>query len=297
MTAGRTPRGDEEEGHLKVPGGRIFYRRLPGGEQLPILVLHGGPGFTHDYLKPLESLSDGRDIVFFDQLGAGRSDRPTDEGLWQLERFVREVESVRSALELDRVHLLGQSWGGCLAATYALTHPDRIASLVLASPLISVPRWLEDAARLRAALPQDVRATLHSHEVSGMIGCPEYAAATLFFYKRHFCRLDPWPDPLERTFAGMSAEVYETMWGPTEFFCTGNLQDYDLTPRLHEIRVPTLFTCGRHDEATPEAMTGFRELVPGAELIVFEESSHTAHLEETKRYLVEVQSFLDRAEL
>jgi proline iminopeptidase len=296
MTARPKLRRHEEEGHLEVPGGRIFYRRFPGGEHLPLLVLHGGPGFTHDYLTPLEPLVDGRDLVLFDQLGAGRSDRPADERLWHLERFVREVESVRTALGLDRMHLLGQSWGGCLAATYALTHPDRIASLVLASPLISVPRWLEDAARLRAALPQDVRATLDSHEASRMTSCPEYAAATLFFYKRHFCRLDPWPDPLEQTFAGMSADVYETMWGPTEFFCTGNLQDYDLTPRLHDIRVPTLFTCGRHDEATPEAMAAFRELVPGAELVVFDESSHTAHLEETGRYLVEVGSFLERAE-
>jgi proline iminopeptidase len=296
MTAGRTARRNEEEGRLEVPGGRIFYRRLPGGEHFPLLVLHGGPGFTHDYLEPLEALTERRDVVFFDQLGAGRSDRPANEWLWQLDRFVREVEAVRSVLGLDRMHLLGHSWGGCLAATYALAHPDRIASLVLASPLISVPRWLEDAARLRAALPEGVRVTLDSHEASGMTDCPEYSAATLFFYKRHFCRLDPWPDPLERTFAGMSAEVYETMWGPTEFFCTGNLRDYDLTPRLHDIRVPTLFTCGWHDEATPDAMAAFRELVPGAELVVFEESSHSAHLEETGRYLLQVGSFLERVE-
>jgi proline iminopeptidase len=295
MTARPTPRRNEQ-GQLDVPGGRIFYRRLHGGEDLPLLVLHGGPGFTHDYLEPLESLADRRDVVFFDQLGAGRSDRPADERLWNIERFVGEVDSVRAALGLDRMHLLGQSWGGCLAATYALTHQDRVASLVLASPLISVPRWLEDAAHLRAALPQDVRATLDRHEASQTTGCPEYAAATLFFYKRHFCRLDPWPDPLERTFAGMSAEVYETMWGPTEFLCTGNLEGYDLTPRLDDIRVPTLFTCGRHDEATPEAMEDIRQLIPGAELLVFEESSHTAHLEETARYLVEVGSFLEQAE-
>lgn len=289
--------GGVEEGYVEVTGGRVFYRRLSGGgERLPLLVLHGGPGFTHDYLEPLEKLADRRDVIFFDQLGSGRSDRPGDEGLWRVQRFVEEVESLRAALGLDRMHLLGQSWGGCLAATYCLTQPGPIASLVLASPLISVPRWLEDAARLRAALPDEVRATLDSHEDSGLTGCPEYAAATLFFYKRHFCRLEPWPDPLERTFAGMSQEVYETMWGPTEFHCTGNLQGYDLTPRLPEIRVPTLFTCGRHDEATPDAMVAFRDIVPRAELVVFERSSHSAHLEETGHYLDQVGAFLHRVD-
>jgi proline iminopeptidase len=286
-----------EEGHVPVPGGRVFYRRLSGGgEGLPLLVVHGGPGFTHDYLEVLERLADRRDVIFFDQLGSGRSDRPADEGLWRLQRFVDEVDAVRTGLGVDRMHLLGQSWGGCLATTYALTVPDPITSLVLASPLISVPRWLEDAARLRAALPDEVRATLDSHEAGGRTGCPEYAAATVFFYKRHFCRLEPWPDPLERTFAGMSQEVYETMWGPTEFHCTGTLRGYDLTPRLPEIRVPTLFTCGRHDEATPEAMAAFREMVPGADLVVFERSSHTAHLEETDRFLREVDAFLQRVD-
>lgn len=284
------------EGYVEVDGGRVFYRRVRRGAGIPLLCLHGGPGFAHDYLRPLEGLADDREVVFYDQLGCGRSDRPADESLWRVERFVREVGLLREALGLDRIHLLGHSWGACLAATYALDRVDGIASLVLASPLISVPRWLEDAGVLRARLPKRVRDVLARHEAAGGTGCPEYVAATLAFYRGHLCRLDPWPEELERTWAGLGGNVYLSMWGPTEFHATGTLRGYDLTPRLGQLGVPTLFTCGRHDEATPEAVESFADLVPQAEVVVFEESSHTPHLEEAGPYLDAVAGFLRRME-
>lgn len=281
-----------EDIFVDVPGGRIAVRRISGGGGTPLLVLHGGPGMASDYLEPLAALAKERPVVFYDQLGCGRSDRPRDPSLWRVDRFVEEVRRVREALDLSSVVLLGHSWGGCLAATYALTGPSGLAGLILASPLLSTDRWLEDAAVLRAELPPEVRAVLDRHEAMGSTDCPEYLAAALAFYKRHLCRLDPWPEALERTWGNMGTEVYVSMWGPTEFNATGSLRGYDLTSDLPRISVPTLFTCGRHDEARPATVEGFRDLVPGATLAVFEQSSHTPHLEEPERYLEVVGSFL-----
>jgi proline iminopeptidase len=287
----------EPEGFIDVPGGRVWYR-VAGGDRsgVPLLGLHGGPGFTHDTLLTLDGLTSDRPVVLYDQLGSGRSDRPGDPDLYRVERFVEEVDRVREGLGLDRFHLLGHSWGGTLALSYALTGPAGLESLILASPLVSTSRWLEDARRLRSELPQEVQRVLDDHEERGFTGCPEYVAATYKFYRRHLCRKEPWPEELERGFAGMSTDVYETMWGPTEFHATGTLLDLDLAPRLEELRLPVLFTCGRHDEATPATVGSFSDAVPGAELAVFEESSHTAHLEESDRYLDVARAFLQRAE-
>jgi proline iminopeptidase len=287
----------EPEGFIDVPGGRVWYR-VAGADRagVPLFGLHGGPGFTHDTLLTLNGLASDRPVVLYDQLGSGRSDRPVDLGFCRVDRFVEEVGSVRESLGLDRIHLLGHSWGGTLALSYALTGPAGLESLILASPLVSTSRWLEDARRLRSKLPEDVQRVLADHEERGFTGCPEYVAATYEFYRRHLCRLSPWPEELERGFAEMSTDVYESMWGPTEFHCTGGLVELDLAPRLGELRMPVLFTCGRHDEATPDTVASFRNAVPGAELAVFEESSHSAHLEETERYLDVVRVFLQSAE-
>lgn len=284
------------EGRVDVPGGRVWYR-VAGDDRdgVPLLCLHGGPGFTHDALSPLAGLPD-RPVVLYDQLGSGRSDRPGDPGLYRLERYVEEVDRVRQAVAPGDFHLLGHSWGGALALAYAATDPQGLRSLVLASPLVTTARWLEDAGRLRAELPADVEEVLRHHEDSGFTGCPEYVAATIEFYRRHLCRLQPWPEELERSFAEMGADVYETMWGPTEFHATGTLRDLDLVPRLEELAVPVLFTCGRHDEARPETVASFADRMDGAETVVFEESSHSAPLEETERFLQVVRDFLKRVD-
>ncbi len=284
------------QGYVPVPGGRAWFQVVGSGDAIPLLALHGGPGFPHDYLEPLEDLSNERSVVFYDQLGCGKSDRPEDPGLWRVERFVEELAQVRVALGLDEIHLLGQSWGSMLATDHLLSGARGVRSLVLASPPLSIPRWVEDMASLRRALPADVQAVYHRHEAAGVTDCLEYQAAMLHFYKRHVCRLEPWPDSLERAFAGAGLPVYHAMWGPSEFFVTGNLLDYDRTGRLGEITIPTLFTCGRFDEATPEATSWYQSLVPGSELAIFEQSAHCAHIEESQSYLELVRDFLRRAE-
>jgi proline-specific peptidase len=294
--------GPVSEGFVPFRGYRVWYQVVGGGDgpgKLPVLCLHGGPGATHDYLRPLEALAaSGRRVIFYDQLGAGNSDQPHDPALWTVELFVAEVAAVRAALGLERVHLLGQSWGGMLGMEYALTQPAGLASLIIASSPASMKQWVAEANRLRAQLPPDVQATLVEHERAGTTQDPAYHKAMHVFYRRHLCRLDPWPDALNQSFAKMmdNPEVYNTMNGPSEFHVIGTLRDWDIISRLPEIRVPTLVTSGRYDEATPAIAETVHRGIPGSEWVIFEESAHSAHLEEPERFLKVVNQFLSRVE-
>ena len=285
-----------EEGFVQVDGYQVWYRRSGEGG-VPLLVLHGGPGAGHDYLESLEALAEDREVIFYDQLGCGRSDRPDDASLWRIERFVAEVDKVRNALGLERVHLLGQSWGGWLAIEYMLSRPRGVVGLVLASTSASIPQFVAEAERLKAALPPEVYETMRHYESSGDLHHPDYEAAVMEFYRRHLCRLEPWPEPLLRSLENLDGNpVYETMNGPNEFFVIGNLKDWDRTQRLGEIDASTLVTAGRHDEITPACAETIHRGIPGSEIRVFEQSAHVAHLEETEAYLQTTADFLSRAE-
>ncbi|MDD4256092.1 MAG: proline iminopeptidase-family hydrolase [Methanofollis sp.] len=285
------------EGFADVPGGRVWYH-IAGAEEsgTPLLVLHGGPGCTSDYLEPLAALG-GRSVVFYDQLGCGDSDRPDDPSLWTLERAVDELAAVREALGLDRVHILGQSWGTMLAVEYMLTHrPDGVESLVLSAPCLSASRWAADGRRYLQALPDDHREAILRAEEAGSYDGPAYQEAMTAYYRRHVCRTDPWPDCLMRTFERLNTDIYLQMWGPSEFTITGSLGDFERAGRLHEIAVPALFTCGEFDEATPATTAYYHHMMPGSEIAVFEGAAHEHHLEATAAYLAVVREFLDRAE-
>jgi L-proline amide hydrolase len=289
------------EGTIPFRGRETWYRIVGDGEEpgkLPLLCLHGGPGAPHDYLESLEAVAGtGRRGIFYDQLGCGKSSR-SDETLWTVETFVDEVGAVRDALGLDRTHLFGSSWGGMLAMEYALTKPGGLASLVLSSSPASIPIWAEETMRLRSELPGDVQRTLDEHEAAGTTDSPEYEAATLEFYRRHVCRLDPWPDGVLRTFAQLeeNPDVYLYMQGPNEFVISGTLKDWDITERLGEIGVPTLVTSGRHDECTPRQAEIVHRGIFGSEWVVFEGSSHMQFAEEPERYLEVLDGFLSRVE-
>jgi proline iminopeptidase len=282
------------EKFLPAEGGRVYSCSFGSGAKTPILVLHGGPGFSHTLLLPIQELSRDRRVIFYDQLGSGKSDRPDDLSLWNVERFVRELGQVRKALGLDRVILLGASWGTMLAVDYMLTNPSGVEALILSSPCLSARMWKEDADRLRLKLPKEVQELLLRHEAAGTTASEEYQAGVMEYIKRFACRLDPLPQGVLDAFADANMQVYGHMWGPSEFHPTGNLKDYDRTSDLNRIRTPTLFTCGRHDEATPESTRRYQSLVPGAELVVFENSSHMAMLEEPEAYLAAVMAFLER---
>jgi proline-specific peptidase len=222
-----------EEGTIELESGfKIWYRCVGNGDATPLLLLHGGPGAGHDYLEPLDELADTRRVVFYDQLGCGKSERPDDVGLWTLERFVREVDEVRAALGLESVHLLGQSWGGWLGIEYMLSQPAGVQRLVLASTSASMPQFAAETRRLREDLPVDVQQVLNKYEAVGDYHNPEYEEAVMAFYQKHLCRLPEWPDCVMRTVANLENNpVYETMNGPNEFTTIGNLKDWDRTER------------------------------------------------------------------
>src|SRR5215475_15299336 len=169
-----------EEGHIEVPGGKVWYGIVGDNDDaVPLLCLHGGPGFTHYYLEPLEALAEHRRVIFYDQLGCGRSDRPDDLSLWTVDRFVEELAQVREALHLDRLHLFGSSWGGMLAMQYVLDRRPPLQSMILCGSPASMPRWARDCEELLAAQPAEVRRTIRQHEQAGFTACPEYQAAIL----------------------------------------------------------------------------------------------------------------------
>jgi proline-specific peptidase len=218
--------------------------------------------------------------------------------MWTPELYIEEIDALRAALGLDQMHLLGQSWGGMLAMQYAIGQPAGVLGLVIESSPASMPQWVAEANRLRAELPADVEATLHRHEEAGTEDDPAYEAATMVFYQRHVCRVDPFPDPVARTFAKLAAnpEVYNVMNGPNEFHVVGTLKDWDITARLGQITRPTLVMSGRYDEATPTIAGTVQRGIPGSEWVLFDDSSHMCHIEETERCLQVVNDFLDRVE-
>jgi len=284
------------EGYVDVEGGRVWYRIVGSGSEVPLLLLHGGPGAPSYYLNPLEQVSVDRPVIFYDQLGAGRSDRPTDASLWTVDRFVNELAEVREALGLDNVHILGHSWGSMLAIDYMLRKPEGVQSLILASPALSVRRWAEDADRLIAQLPVGLQQAIEGHEAAGTTDDPEYQEATMEYYKRHLSRSDPWSEDLQLAFENLNPDIYGLMWGPSEFTATGTLKNYEREDVLPSLDLPVLFTVGRYDEATPETVQYFQGLVPGSKIAIFENSAHMTMLDEPQSYTDAVRQFLNEVD-
>src|SRR3954447_20163824 len=291
------------EGTVSFEGAETWYRVTgdlrPGDADTPapLVVLHGGPGGTHDYLLSLADLADRRAVVHYDQLGNGRSTHYPDRGadFWTVDLFVRELHNLVEALGIaDHHHILGQSWGGFLAQEYALTHPPGLRSQVLANTAASFPDFFAEANRLRAELPPEVEAILKRHEEAGTTDDPEYEEACMVFYKRHVCRLEDWPAEILAGLDRIAKDptVYHTMNGPSEFHVIGSIKDWQVKDRLGEIDLPTLPASGRYDEATPALQETLREGIPACEWTLFEESSHMPFVEERQRYMQVVGDWL-----
>jgi L-proline amide hydrolase len=272
---------------------------LPGGRLAPLVILHGGPGAAHDYLEPIADLANtaGRPCVLYDQIGCGHSqhlpDAPAD--FWSVDLFRRELSALLDHLGIAaRYHVLGQSWGGMLGMEHALTQPSGLRSLVVANSPASIPLWIEETARLRSLLPADVQAVLTEHETAGTTDSSEYEQAVMRFYERHLCRI-PFPDCLQRTFDQLAEDptVYHTMNGPSEFHVIGHLTEWDITGRLDDIQVPVLVISGEHDEATPAVVRPLVGALREARWELFEDASHSTHLEHPDRFLELVESFLE----
>jgi L-proline amide hydrolase len=295
------------EGHLEHDGHRTWYRvegnLEPDASLAPVVICHGGPGATHDYVAPIASqlAGSGRACVLYDQLGNGRSDHLPDApaSFWTVELFERELAALVAHLGIGgRYHVLGQSWGGMLALLHALQRPPGLVSVVAADSPASISAFVAGCNALLDDFPPDVVATIRAGERSGETSTPEFEAAAMEFYKRHVCRLDPWPEEVERSFAAMESDptVYATMNGPTEFTVVGTIAGFDITDRLAEIDVPVLLVSGEHDEVRPDVVGSMRERLRDGEWVLFEDASHMPHLEEPDRFLEVVSAFLGRVE-
>jgi proline iminopeptidase len=285
----------DERREVEVDGFKIVTYSFGVGDET-VFCLNGGPGLPCDYLRDAHScLKDhGLRVVAFDQLGCGASDRPTDPKLWTIERYVAETETVRKALGLGKVHLLGQSWGGWLAIEYALTHPGALKTLILDNTVADIPHLSSELERLRAALGPETVAMMQRHEAQGTFTHPEYAAAITVLNYRHVCRLAEWPAPVMRSLVDWNMGPYTTMQGPNEFLYIGNLKDWNRVPDLHRIKVPVLITVGQHDEQTPACALRMKLHLPDAELHVFANSSHLPFYEEPQAYYAVLLEFLKK---
>jgi L-proline amide hydrolase len=264
-----------------------------------LIVVHGGPGSTHDYLLNLADLAEltGHPVVHYDQLGNGGSTHLPDRGadFWTVELFLDELSNLVERIGVAGNYVLfGQSWGGLLTARHAADRPAGLRGLVVANSPASYPLWLQEMAVLRAALPPGVNETLLRHEAAGTTGEEAYQEAMIPFYERHVCRLKPWPRDYLASFYEVYNDptVYYAMNGPSEFHVIGTLRDWGVEDRLPDITVPTLIISGRHDEATPPAVRPYADLIPDSRWTIFEESSHLPHLEEPELFRTVMADYL-----
>jgi proline iminopeptidase len=287
-------RQPDETRAVEIAGGyRVVTYSFGAGDDV-VLCLNGGPGLPCDYLRePHACLADhGYRVVAYDQLGCGESDKPSDPSLWTIERYALEVETVREALGLGRVHLLGQSWGGWLSIEYGVTFPHSLKTVILEDTCGDMPHLVSELERLRAALGPETVAMMQQHEAEGTLDHPEYQAAITILNYRHVCRLKEWPAPLQRSLESWNMDIYRTMQGPNEFLYTGNLKDWSRIPDMHRITAPALITVGKYDELTPACALRMKHALPDAELVVFPNSSHTPFYEEPDAYYPVLLDFL-----
>lgn len=272
----------------------VWVKQVGTGD-VPVLTLHGGPGFPHYYLECFEDFLP-RDRVrfwYYDQLGCGFSDRPDDASLWTVDRYRDEVERVRAALGLDRFVLYGHSWGGMLAIEYALARPQHLCGLVISNMTASIPSYVEHVSALRAAVPPDVDRAMKGFEERGDYEAPEYQQL-LFenLYAKYMCRLDPWPEPVTRSLANLNTQIYQTMQGPSEFSVTGNFKSWDRWGDLHRIGVPTLLLVGRHGTMAVEDIARMGGLIPRSQVVVCENGSHLSMYDDQVRYFRALVPFI-----
>jgi proline iminopeptidase len=283
------------EGRIAVEGGHIWYRVVGSGTKTPLVLLHGGPGFPSYYLKPLLALADERPVIIYDQLGAGKSDHVTDTTLFNTARFVRELEALRDSLGVPEMYVLGHSWGTILGTEYALAHPERVKGLILASSALSIPMWLHDADSLLHTMPDSTQRTIHRLEAAHAESTAAYQGALMEYYGRYVFT-KPLSADAESTFTQPSEALYNYMQGKSEWVVTGTLKGYDITPRLHELHMPVLFTAGEHDEATPTSTRAYAAMIPGAKVEIIPGSGHLTTNDNPQAMVGVVRAFLSGIE-
>ena len=289
------------EARLPVHGGSNWYRITAAGHGTPVILLHGGPGYSSFYLKPFEDLADDRPVVRYDQLGGGKSDRISDTTLFTVEHFVRELDSLRAHLGCTQVHLFGHSWGTILAFEYYRAHPDHVASLILGSAALDIPTWELNVRRLVGTLSDPAQRAIRVREAQKRFDAPDYQAANNEFWGKYVMRTQvaagtAGAADLDSTMSTFNEAIYNYMQGPSEFTITGTLKQYDVTAQLATVRVPTLYTVGEFDEADPTTIRRFAALTPGAQVVVLTGAAHMTPWDARDENVRVVRAFLRAAD-
>jgi proline iminopeptidase len=280
----------------------VWTKRVGNNPALKVLLLHGGPGGTHDFFEAVDSYfpAAGVEYYFYDQLGSGRSDNPADSSMWDLSRFVDEVEQVRTALELgpDNFVLLGHSWGGILAMEYALAHGQALKGLVISNMMSSAPAYSRYANEvLMPAMNQDDLAEIRAIEAARDFDNPRYMELLVrSYYVDHILRMDPpkWPEPIKFSFKNLNQDLYLTMQGPSELgmWDEASLADWDRTDDLQHITAPTLVLGGRHDTMDPSFLEMMATRIPNGSSYICENGSHMAMYDDQEAYFDALLGFL-----
>lgn len=287
----------QSEGYAAVPGGKIYWRKVGSGDKTPLLTLHGGPGSSHNYLLPLQALADERPVIFYDQLGCGRADAPEADDVYSIQRSVEEVDAVRAALGLDRVVLLGHSWGALLAVEYLCQGRGRgVDRLILSGAMASIPQVMAGFKRLFATMPDGWAGKVAALEKAGKNGTPEYAELVQAFYDKFVLRVPPTPEILATFEALGKSPAYRVLNGPNEFTIIGKIKDWDRRKDLKAITQKTLITTGEFDEVTLDCHQTLRDGIAGhARLAVMTGCSHLTMNEKPAQYNALLRGFMNEA--
>jgi proline iminopeptidase len=284
---------------IQTPVGkfRVWTKRFGNNPRIKVLLLHGGPAMTHEYMECFESFfpKEGFEMIEYDQLGSFYSDQPKDSSLWTTPRFVEEVEQVRKSLNLDsgNFYLLGNSWGGILGMEYALKYQKNLKGLIVCNMMASIPAYEKYNAVLRSQMRKSLVDSLQNYEAKGMYKDTTYQRLVWNeYYCKHLCRLPEWPDPAMRAINHVNEQIYVMMQGPSEFKVGGRLLHWDISNRLKEIAVPTLMVGAKYDTMDPKYMEWMSTQVKNGKSLYCPNGSHLAMWDDQKVFMDGVIKFI-----
>lgn len=285
---------------IKTPVGnfKVWTKRFGNNPKIKILLLHGGPAMTHEYMECFETFfqKEGFEFYEYDQLGSYYSDQPKNDSLWTIDRFVDEVEQVRKAIgaDVNNFYVLGNSWGGILAMEYALKYQKNLKGLLVGNMVASAPEYGKYSDILGKQMKPEVLAEIRELERKKDFSNPRYMELlTPNFYHEHLCRLKVWPDAVERSFKHVNSEIYTLMQGPSEFGISGRLANWDIKDQLKNITVPTLMIGAKYDTMDPKAMEAQSKMVKNGHYLYCPNGSHLAMWDDQKVFMTGVISFIN----
>ncbi|HVT00743.1 MAG TPA: proline iminopeptidase-family hydrolase [Patescibacteria group bacterium] len=279
------------EGFIDAGKGKVWYEIVGEGNKTPIIVIHGGPAYPHDYLEPFRDLANDRQVVFYDQLGCGNSEWTTDKSAFTLDYYTGELETLIKHLGFKEYIILGQSWGTTIAANFAIKNPPGLKLLILANPFLDIPLWTKQIKEIINTFPESVQKGLKQPEES-----EEYKNAMGEFLEKYLYGVKDLPTAVLKSEHKMNPEVEKIMFGPNFFEPNGPSANISLSNKLKDINVPTLLFCGRIDETTPEATEYFTTLIPDSRMRIFENSAHFPFWTEREECINFIREFINENE-